>query len=267
MTIDHIAVYLGGIPVIGAAYEPLRILGRISAPLFLFAVVQGLRHTRSKEKYALRLYIASFAMTGGNLILSFISKPSPPTDNIFATFFYVALYVLLGEKIISAFQKKDWSKATICIVMIAFTMCFVFVEKFVYNSQALLDMPDAARRILIAIAKGLFPSPFTVEYSLLFVMLGIVWYIFPQRNAQCVLFAALSAASFFLNYKIPVSFSFRFYDLFVGSQYCMILALPFIFMYNGERGKSMKYFFYIYYPLNIYALFLLGGLFAKNMPI
>ncbi len=37
-------------------------------------------------------------------------------------------------------------------------------------------------------------------------------------------------------------------------QYYMILAVPVVLLYNGEKGKSYKYFFYLYYPLHRYVI-------------
>ena len=40
----------------------------------------------------------------------------------------------------------------------------------------------------------------------------------------------------------------------------VVLAIPVIMMYNGQRGKNcrinaiMKYFFYIYYPLHLFII-------------
>ena len=43
------------------------------------------------------------------------------------------------------------------------------------------------------------------------------------------------------------------------TQWFMVLALPFILRYNGERGKSFKYFFYIFYPAHTFLLFYLAN--------
>lgn len=34
----------------------------------------------------------------------------------------------------------------------------------------------------------------------------------------------------------------------------MILALPFMLLYNGRRGGEHKYFFYLYYPLHQFVI-------------
>lgn len=57
MTLDHFSKYQA-FTVNRTFNDVLGIVGRIAAPLFLFMVVEGLRHTRSKPKYIFRLYIA-----------------------------------------------------------------------------------------------------------------------------------------------------------------------------------------------------------------
>ena len=39
-------------------------------------------------------------------------------------------------------------------------------------------------------------------------------------------------------------------------QWCSLAAIVLIYLYNGERGKhSLKWFFYVYYPLHIAVLY------------
>ena len=45
---------------------------------------------------------------------------------------------------------------------------------------------------------------------------------------------------------------------FQNYQWMMIMALPFMLVYNSKRGKKMKYFFYIFYPVHIVILFYIG---------
>ena len=42
----------------------------------------------------------------------------------------------------------------------------------------------------------------------------------------------------------------------------LILSLPFILLYNWQRGRRMKYFFYVYYPLHVYVLVVLARILA-----
>lgn len=59
---------------------------------------------------------------------------------------------------------------------------------------------------------------------------------------------------------IDLAMSESFYNsvFFVNYQWFMIFALPFMLMYNGKKGRGMKYLFYIYYPLHIVVLYCIG---------
>ena len=52
MLLDHIGYSLGGSHPL---YLPLRCIGRLAFPIFVFLVVNGFRHTSNRPRYALRL--------------------------------------------------------------------------------------------------------------------------------------------------------------------------------------------------------------------
>nr|WP_276309895.1 TraX family protein [Pueribacillus theae] len=45
---------------------------------------------------------------------------------------------------------------------------------------------------------------------------------------------------------------------FADYQWMMIAALPFMLIYNRKKGIGLKYFFYIFYPLHIAILYIIG---------
>lgn len=73
--------------------------------------------------------------------------------------------------------------------------------------------------------------------------------------------------------KILTSISFTilvelyYLSIGYGKDYKMIIftliPLIFIFLYNGERGKKLKYFFYIFYPAHFIVLYAINYFFVK----
>jgi len=257
MTLDHFGAYQT-FTTNNTVNDALRLVGRIAAPLFLFLLVQGLHHTRSKEKYILRLYVAGVLIAIANeLFMTFIAPGRPSSfGNILFTFMYTALYITLIERLINTIQFADRKRTIIVTAMML--VPFIFVWLRYYNLEHLGNI-NALRIVLATLA----PSLFSVEYSVLFVLLGIAWYFINNRYWNIALFFGLCLLSFFvpgsLFYQNPPQWlnpvHFNVSELFILTQWGMVLAIPFIFLYNGERGGGSKYFFYFYYPLHQYLLF------------
>jgi hypothetical protein len=264
MTIDHIAAMglLSSFPQI--TYEIFRGVGRIAAPLFLFILVQGLRHTRSKPKYIFRLYVAAVLIEIANTFFRLVVFSDYPFDagNILPTFMYTALYVICIEHFVSAARNKNFRKAVLAVAGMIAPFIVAFVFKLAAGNEAMNVPASAFFPLRGADALKIFLHPInSVEYSLLFVTLGVAWYFINRKTINCLVLVVLSGLCYILDYTLfthlPFAniLSFNFFQLFLYTQWCMVFAVPFIMFYNGQRGKSLKYFFYAYYPLHQYFLF------------
>lgn len=250
MTLDHIGAYQT-ITSNRAINDGLRIVGRIAAPLFFFMVVEGLHHTRSKPKYILRLYTAGIVIEVTNRI---ISKATGTFEfgNILPTFFYTALFVFCIEYICNNRRNIKAVGIAICGLIIPFL--------FFALNIILLEQGYSTAWYVISL---FFPSPCNVDYSILFVLLGVIWYFINNKLINCAVFAVLSLACLLIpgSYFFTMQFGwfrpvcFNVYSLFISTQWCMCLAIPFMLLYNGEKGRNLKYLFYVYYPVHVYVLF------------
>ena len=101
MVIDHVATFF--IPISSPDYFAMRIVGRIAAPLFWFCFAEGFRHTSNRLNYICRLGIAAGIMGIVNEVLVYLfdisSTFSAYKPNIFLTMFFMAIAILLFEKV------------------------------------------------------------------------------------------------------------------------------------------------------------------------
>ena len=254
MTIDHIGFYQTFTTISEINYT-LRIIGRIAAPLFLFLIAEGLHHTRNKQNYVLRLYIASVITQFINtLFLQNLGIGYSPSvlGNIFTTFFFVAFYVYFIEII----KKNHQNKKTLLFSSLALLL------PLITSILTILLQQKNFNTYFLEIFKILLPSMFTVNYSIIFILLGIVWYFVNNKNINVGILSAVSLFSLIIPdttiSQLTLNSAYiNLHTLFVNPQWCMFLAIPFILLYNGQKGANIKSFFYFYYPLHQYFLLLL----------
>lgn len=255
MTLDHMIPLFTKTAHLSFVVPYLEIIGRIAAPLFLFLVTESFRHTRSRWKFVLRLYVAGVAVDLSTFLANFIIFGNLSCywpGNILFTYFYTVWLLTLILSVSEAYKLRNRRKMIGALFLIALT-ALPQVTYSVFD-----NMFSLSARVLFT---AVFPPPLFIEYSLAFVFMGIVFYFLRSRTAQCIAFAIFCV----INYWGSI-LSLRGWDLypfnlfFADGQHWMILALPFMAMYNGQRGKSQKVFFYVYYPTHRYLIFLLETL-------
>ena len=195
----------------------LRIIGRISFPLFAYMIAEGCRYTRSKRKYLLTVLFFALACQGGYYLFSRSLEMC-----VFVTFFFSILLILLLTEVKNAVYAKApplrlalWSLAF--LLSLAFSLWFCRLLDVDYDFVGLL-LP-----VLISLPHppSGAPSRETHSASMLMLVLGL-------------LLLAL---------------------YYGGIQWWGFLSVPFLLLYNGNRGRyRMKYFFYIFYPAHLVLL-------------
>lgn len=224
----------------------LTMLGRPVFPMFLFIAAESFRYTSNRKNYLKRLLFASWGMTVLTTLLS-ILVPNPDVvlmNNAFSTFFVTGLYMQFWDWFVEGIKKRKVS-----FVLKSFLGCFIPV---LCTAPLLLagalsaneDISFLFIRVLVFISL-LIPNILTVEGGFLLVVLGVLFYIFREkRMIQIIILLMLSGAVYLLNHG--------------GIQWLMCGASVPILLYNGERGRGVKLFFYIFYPAHIIVLYLIS---------
>lgn len=197
-------------------YENMRLIGRMSFPIYCFLLVEGFMHTRSVGKYALRLLGFAFlseipfdlALTGNLIDMNY--------SNVFFTLF-IALLAMWGisyiEKFAEFWKEKNWDSF----------FGFLIV---------------AMSGVMVVTACGGFADiVLKTDYGFAGVLAIVVMYLL--RNMKEVGFAAGILVLTVLSSNTEIM--------------ALLMLYPLI-NYNGIRGKSMKYVFYAFYPLHLLVL-------------
>jgi len=213
MTIDHIALilfprYSTDLPVLG-----MHIIGRLTAPIMMFLIVEGYYHTKNFKKYLFRL-----------LILAIISH--------FA-------YAIAFDKDFVPFRETFFDQTSVIWAFLMGILALAISKTETINKWI--------KHILVFIIVWLaFPADWSSPAVLAIIYMGRNRDNFKKQMICLVACIALYSIIYciFLN---------RIYGLI---QMLIILAIPILYQYNGQRGKwkGMKWFFYIYYPAHLIIL-------------
>lgn len=244
MTFDHIHAFSGLTTPFWFGW-----LGRPVATIFLFASAEGYRHTRSKKKYLLRLLAGFWLMNFGNY---FVSKLFPLEGvelcaNIFGTLFWGVFAMFLYDSVRAGIREKSALKILCPAAVILISAALSLEMEPLTHSHPALGVA----------LLNLLPVPAYVEGGLTYILLALMFYLCgDKKNLRLIVVAAVPALFFAASLSSGHLFTQNY-------GWMAVFSIVPIYLYNGERGKPVKRFFYAYYPLHIFAIYLIGYLAAK----
>lgn len=226
----------------------LTMLGRPVFPMFLFIAAESFHYTSNRKKYLQRLFIGSCGMT----IFTFILQFAVPNRNIvlmnnaFSTFFVTALYMQFWDWFVNGIRNRNWLQVIKAVLCCFIPVLCAFPMFLLGDLTSKMELPLVFVRFLAMFAL-LLPNIITVEGGFSLIILGVLFYIFRKKRYVQILFLFLLSA---ISYVIAGG----------GIQWLMCFAAIPMLLYNGTKGKGMKNFFYVFYPLHIALLYLLATL-------
>ena len=258
MTFDHIGYFMepnNNLIIISSIF---RILGRLSFPLFIFLLVEGVIHTKNTKKYFIRLSALAVAFLAGQLFYYFTSSGSKMLSP--------AVDLIVTASLVYFLKRKD-KFSFLAIIPFAWAFTSMIIRNYELNNLTYLSW---------------WPFYFRPDYTLYGPLLGIAFYyandlslLFLKSNEGTkdwvgttyerttkniisagfliiltVAFAFMDKQGLHLVFSIP----WQIYSLFA--------FIPILF-YSGKRGYNAKWFqygCYIYFPAHLVLIYLIFSL-------
>lgn len=253
MVMDHIHYFFG---FTGWIPEWFSMAGRLAAPLFLFCLVEGFTHTRSRKKYFAKVYLLSTAMSILLFFMAFggmLVRPDGfyPTNGMMTTF---VILMIVWQGIDWLGQKKILPGLAAVILPLAWPFLVVGL---------LAAVPSLSSPLGFLCYSFLPMWGTTGDSSWPVLVMGLVLYLFRKRRGVQVAAFSVYYILYGVVYMIYMGSAmvpdFAWWQIF--TQYYEIygiLAAPLMLWYNGRRGGGHKLLFYAFYPAHIYLLYALS---------
>lgn len=251
MVLDHVHyffAYTGMVP------EWFSMAGRLSAPLFLFCLVEGFSHTRDRRKYFIKVYAIHLLMSG--LLFLMICGVLVRPDGFYPMNGMMTAFAIL----MIVFQGMDWlaeRRWVPGLAAVALPLAWPLLASALMRAAPALQVP------LSVLGYTLLPMwNSNPDAGIGTILMGILLYGFQKnRRVQAGVFAGFTVLYYFL-YPLLV-FSrlpgFHWTQMFTAYyEWYGALAALLMLCYNGERGRGPKRFFYVFYPAHIYVLYALS---------
>lgn len=227
MVINHAAHIVVLLPIEQGIMSPMLlsmdIIGKLTAPIMCFFVVEGYYHTSDLRKYLRRMFL-------------------------FAVISQVPFYLFEHNLPVSfGMFIRDFAH-----VNVIFTLFMGLLALTVWKSEKL---HIALRIPLVVLIVYLTRSSDWRIYGVLWVLAFALFR--GTFKKQATAFTAVTAVRVFRNHVMrgPRLLPLAALNMkTIIAQSCSVLALIPLYFYNGEQGRKSKYGFYIFYPAHLLVL-------------
>ena len=222
MLIDHAGLLLF------PQYDILRIIGRISFPLFAFMIAEGCRYTKNKLKHFLMVFGLGAVCQIVYIIMDVKSGLSYMNVLITFSFAIITIYCL------QLFKKQIFCETPKALRIIGSGALFIAVVCGVYIFNSYVDIDYGFTGAMLPVFASLFMFDPTTDHPVKTVL---------DRNIIHVICLGIGLAFLFMESLNYVKY------------YALLALIPLLF-YSGKKGKlNTKYFFYIFYPAHLVILY------------
>lgn len=230
MLIDHTAAVMGGLFPF-SWYDPMRDVGRIAFPIFAYGIAQGCVYTHSARRYLGRLLL--FALISEVPYQLALGQPLPPrfaTTNVFFTLFAGAACCQIVKFCKSKGRRWAWA----AVVPVGAIVLLCEMQHTDYGGFGVLCI--------------LLPYLFWESKPARLIALG------------SVVALIYIVVSHFQGFGMPLYWIYAPENVgsMVRETLFALAGVGLIALYNGQPGsKKGKWFFYVFYPAHLLALFAL----------
>lgn len=258
----------------------MRLIGRLSFPIFCFLLVEGFTHTRSKWKYAARL--AAFALISEiPFDLAFHGEVFYMNyQNVFFTLL-IGLLVMIGFRAVGDIVKdKKWLPVLSvlgaigagCFVTLAINGVLQYVSYFlnaygnnsITISKSVIIVLGVILSIISLVVYGVMIKKSSLQTaSVRFADLAVLFagmVLAEVLKTDYSAFGVLTIAVMYGLRKKPVKsmlggcITLTIMSLSEATSFIDLIIIRF---YNGTRGMNLKYVFYLFYPVHLLILYMI----------
>ncbi len=199
-----------------------RVVGRVSFPIFAFLLAESLTYTRNKGKFIIRLFI--FAII----------------TEVFFNLFINSTIEYIDIRDINSYFNSDYQN-------VMFTFFFSAVLIYIYELGL-----NKLRNIIFLILTIAIGIMFNSDYGAIGIALPFAFYIVKGDKLKSFIIVL------FFSYYLYNSNIFLFLGAMVSFFFIVGYKREFITFKNKYIKNINKWFFYIYYPLHMLVLAMLG---------